>query len=298
KDFHVNFLTYVNKIYSKLISMKIQIHIVFDIQESELITPKIIERNLRDSGAVDITRENITETDILPSNFDTFLKNRRNKRLFVNFFGETILKLHSNNPSSPISMFVSGCFSDPTECFSCFKGNVSKNDLFSCNIDEGDSRIWFHVSLCEEKDILIFSKDTDSFMIGLPHISNLNKNIFINIGGSKAISEVFIHMNILFQNISNDYSLQSMDASGIGRTIQTVFISSGCDYVSSFKGFSKSFVFETFFKNCDFICGKDSVKANLGSLCNTSCEDSDLGFLAFMRLIVFFLLDVNQHFTI
>ncbi|CAH1780008.1 unnamed protein product, partial [Owenia fusiformis] len=75
KDFHVNFITYLNKVYSKLIDMKIPIHLVFDIQETDILTPKTLERTMRDSGVVDVTRESIRDTDILPSNFDTFIKN-------------------------------------------------------------------------------------------------------------------------------------------------------------------------------------------------------------------------------
>ena len=63
--------------------------------------------------------------------------------------------------------------------------------------------------------------------------------------------------------------------------VQSLFISTGCDFISYFKSFGKATILNNFFQYATFICGTNME----GSLEETHQHDREIGFLAFIRLI-------------
>ena len=64
--------------------------------------------------------------------------------------------------------------------------------------------------------------------------------------------------------------------------VQTLFICSGCDYVSFFAGFGKVTIMRHFFENAWFITGTQDIP---GTLADTPPDRVEEGFMSFVRLI-------------
>ena len=72
---------------------------------------------------------------------------------------------------------------------------------------------------------------------------------------------------------------------GLPQIFQTIFVASGCDYISFFSGIGKANFLRYFFKHDEFI---SSGKYNLpGTLADVNIEGNKInsGFLAFLRLV-------------
>ena len=63
--------------------------------------------------------------------------------------------------------------------------------------------------------------------------------------------------------------------------MQTLFISTGCDFVSYFKSLGKATILNIFFQHAEFICGANTP----GCLHHTLPHNRESGFLSFIRFI-------------
>ncbi|XP_071847719.1 uncharacterized protein [Apostichopus japonicus] len=91
-------------------------------------------------------------------------------------------------------------------------------------------------------------------------------------------------MNTFLQNLGNDLQLQKIgmdNLSLIPSFVQVLYICSGCDFTSFFKGHSKKGFLEVFFRDCEFITGIESD----GKLNDCGVSTWEKGLLAFCRLI-------------
>lgn len=93
--------------------------------------------------------------------------------------------------------------------------------------------------------------------------------------------EKYINLNKLIQAIDSDPDLSNLPEVNKGSIYQSIFIASGCDYVSFFSGYGKVTFVNTFCQHASFINGTDME----GSLCDTHGSSVTVGFLAFIRLI-------------
>ena len=69
----------------------------------------------------------------------------------------------------------------------------------------------------------------------------------------------------------------------LAQTLQTLFVCTGCDYISFFSGMGKATFLRYFFQYASFITGANAQ----GSLTNIQLQGDDYkhGFLAFLRLV-------------
>ncbi|VDH93405.1 Hypothetical predicted protein [Mytilus galloprovincialis] len=117
---------------------------------------------------------------------------------------------------------------------SILKGQVVDYDLASGNHEEADTRVWLHASVTTADQVIIYSPDTDVFFIGLPLVSDLNKTVYVQLRDSP-YNNSFLSMDKLVKCITlNDSLLQGLDSVLI--CMQLLFIYSGCDFVSYFRG--------------------------------------------------------------
>jgi hypothetical protein len=102
----------------------------------------------------------------------------------------------------------------------------------SANHEEGDTRVWFHAFKSTANRLIIYSPDTDTFLIGLPLIKKLTgKSIFVQLKIFSFDSE-FIDMTVLTDCLAHDLLLQGI--ADVEICMQNVYIMSGCDFVSFF----------------------------------------------------------------
>ena len=133
--------------------------------------------------------------------------------------------------------------SDTDKAFSVSRGRTEDYDLVHGNHEEADTRVWLHAAVSQTDQVIIYSPDTDIFVIGMPITLTLNKSVFIQLKDSP-YDCTFLNMNVLTELILNDIQLQNIPQ--VLDYIQLVYIYSGCDFVSYFRGFGKKTFFDVF----------------------------------------------------
>lgn len=180
---------------------------------------------------------------------------------------------------------LAGCFSDDGEndAIEIIGGEspvMNCLEQYRTNSEEADCRIWRHATQSTARKMLICSPDTDIYNIGLNYISSTSKHYIIKINAYSAIETSFIDLPNLHHALTNDPDLASVPRAYLANILQTLFICTGCDYVSFFKKVGKATFFNYFFQHAFFICG-----GNAGSLYETNLATRSNGFLAFIRLV-------------
>ena len=156
---------------------------------------------------------------------------------------------------------------------------------YTCNAVETDTRLWLHVRNTNSQQILICSPDTDIYHIGLPLQCTQEKQVIVQISAINSRELQLLHLNHLILAMRNDPDLANVDATILPSVLQTLFVTTGCDYTSFFSGIGKATFLRYFFQYASFITGNDSnIK---GTLADTALnmQTCSRGFLAFLRLI-------------
>lgn len=141
-------------------------------------------------------------------------------------------------------------------------------DYYS-NAEEADSRMWRHAVQCQANVVLIYSPDTDEYNIGFSHFNQHPKVTYI------------VQLNLMFRTVmKRDPEFGNLLQDKLCQIFQTLFVSSGCDYISYLKFIGKATTLNNFFQFSSFICGRNMV----GCLHQTS-DNKQSGFLSFIRLV-------------
>jgi hypothetical protein len=156
-------------------------------------------------------------------------------------------------------------------------------DEFSCNQPEGDTRTWFHVKMCRHRNqlILVSSHDTDLVFVGLqceriwrsPQRGGAGgeRRVFLQTTKRKDGLSLpdFIDMGRMHECILNHPQLQAIPLGKRVSTIVSLYVLTGCDYVSFIHGISKSAFLNALYKNAAFI---SSTRNGLGTLADWERE--------------------------
>ena len=182
------------------------------------------------------------------------------------------------------TLILAGCFSGTatnTAWVICGGQLVPQPEpLYNSNSPEADTLLWRHALQSNATKVLIYSPDTDVYNIGLGLITT-NKTTFIVQINTPQCDEKYLNLNQLLQALDDDPDLASLPVKNLGKILQTLYICSGCDYISYIHGHGKATVFNVFYQHAEFVCGQKME----GSLSETSHHKRDSGFLAFTRLI-------------
>ena len=145
--------------------------------------------------------------------------------------------------------------------------------------------LWLHAKRTSSNKILVLSPDTDVYMIGLPLQCTQDKDIIVQISDINSRELKLLYLKKLIAALSSDPDLANVASATHSTVLQTLFVVTGCDYISFFNGVGKARFLQYFFQHAEFITGE--VQYTNGSLSDTLL-DNDLhkqGFLAFLRLI-------------
>ena len=134
--------------------------------------------------------------------------------------------------------------------------------------------------------ILILSPDTDIYHIGLPLI-NENKYIIIQINSYSSKDLTYISILALKFALANDSDLAQLPHSVLPQIFQTLYVVTGCDYISFFSGLGKDTCKRYFYQYAEFITSGKGNTSTPGTLADISLENEDYEscFLAFLRLV-------------
>ena len=185
------------------------------------------------------------------------------------------------------SLLIAGGFEGEIEdtAWVVKKGSEPQPDSrYSSNAEETDTRMWISVEKTVYTNVLIRSPDTDCYHIGMTMLGAQDKSVIVQLNKYSSKELRFPHLSNLIQVLKNDPDLSSLTPDRIPQIFQTLFVSTGCDYVSYFSGIGKATFYKHFFQNAEFITsGKDQTP---GTLADVSLDGKyEKGFLAFVRLV-------------
>ena len=272
-----------------------EVRVLFDQNGTQGLSPKVIEQSRRDQNDENIFKlaSEINDDTELPNlsgskAWSTFLKNRQNKHHLCVYMFKTLLKLvQPKLVATSKVLIISGGFqralgiSDPITVYANSKGQAPYH--FQCNHEESDTQIWLHVKDTNCRKILIRSVDRDIAMVGLPLMEQFQqKQVYIQYDSSK--DGKYLHMNSLVKAVTDDDALSEINENLRCKIVQSLYICSGCDFVSYFKEKGKSTIFTILFQYASF------VNTSCSNLALTSPHIDNNGLNAFYRLIgcVFF----------
>ena len=187
--------------------------------------------------------DEIEDSRHIPSNWREHLLNCRNcKQNLVLYLSKYYLKTVSKSIMPGKSLILAGCFEDPinTTAWCIIRDGIPQpNPLQTCNAEETDTRLWLHCKQSTSDNILILSPDTDIYHIGLP-LNHGTKYIMIRINTYNSKDLCFLHLSSLINALNRDPDLSSVESSLLSQIHQTLFVVTGCDYISFFRGIGKA----------------------------------------------------------
>ena len=156
------------------------VHLVLDHAQRHGSSPKDVERSRRDHFTDEST--NCTDPQLLGlakpcptgDNWCKMLGCRSCKRNLINMISNGTMLLMQVQPIQPGQTLVTaGGFEGELQdqSWSVKAGQAPcQLPFLKANHEEADTRVWFHASKFSRA--IIYSPDTDTFMIGLPQFSN------------------------------------------------------------------------------------------------------------------------------
>ena len=105
----------------------------------------------------------------------------------------------------------------------------------------------------------------------------------IQVGPMNSRDLKFLDLTALSLALQNDPDLSGLEPHSLPQIMQTLFVCTGCDYVSFIKGMGKATFLRYFFQYASFISGPNSQ----GFLSDIELhnDSNKKGFLAFFRLV-------------
>ena len=262
-----------------------EVHVIFDSPGSMRETPKELEQRRRDSSVEHCEnheRVHLSSTTEIPSKWRALLACRKCKQCLTRYLGHEMLKLVQQLLSS-------------TQSFVCNIGEVaycvtSSGEKLSCpqlwtNADEADLRVWLHCVHSAGRRKLIFSPDTDVYHAGLTVVPLLPESeIIVQLSKTFKEGSKFLHMNRLLQALRSDPDLLGLPPLIRPQALQTLYVCTGCDYVSFFAGMGKVTFLSTFYQYASFIAGGTDTCGSIGEV---SLDTDSSACLSFFCLVGF-----------
>lgn len=159
---------------------------------------------------------------------------------------------------------------------------VPRPTLWS-NADEADLRVWLHCMHSQGYRKLIFSPDTDVYHIGLMVISLiLDTQVIVQLSQDHSEGARLLCLNTLLDALSNDPDLADIAPNLRPQAMQSLYFSTGCNYVSFFTGIGKASFMSTFFQYASFIAGGIDPPGSIGEFFLDTQSPSMLSFLCIL----------------
>ena len=89
--------------------------------------------------------------------------------------------------------------------------------------------------------ITVISPDTDVYHIELPLVSqSANKEVLVQVSPINSKEMKLVNLSALDTALGNDPDLAGLEAVNLAQILQTLFVCTGCDYISFFYGIGKA----------------------------------------------------------
>ena len=225
-----------------------QVHLIFDKQNRQLFDPKMFERKRRDDNAS--TKKSHTCTPFtpntqIPSKWMEYISCRTCKRSIVEAIGLSYLRNRLTQGQQVL--MLAGCFSGEGEDVPVLISGDSlpqPTDNYSSNA-EADICIWRHVQQVAATRILVYSPDSDVYNIGLGLFEEIRKDIIVQVNPISQDNK-YVQLAQLSEALKRDPDIASLNSECLNRVMQTLFIVTGCDYISYVKLIGKKTFLDIF----------------------------------------------------
>ena len=203
------------------------------------------------------------------------------------------MKTIKHNLKPHQKLYIAGAFEGnlkDTAWFVQGSDSPQPDPAYYCEAEETDTRIWLHARENSSRNILIVSADTDIYHIGCPLLQDIpNKHIVVQLSKMSSRELKYLDINALKKALANDPDLAHMDSNSLPQVMQTMYLATGCDYISFFSRIGKTTFLKYFFQHATFISsqGDESTPGSLSDV-DLHTKSYESGFLAFLRLIGFF----------
>ena len=124
-------------------------------------------------------------------------------------------------------------------------------------------------------------------MIGITLECAQSKDVVLQISNHNARERTYVlELSSLVKALENDPDLGRLNPSDLPQLLQTIYVGTGCDYISFFSQVGKARCLKYFFQHASFIIdeGNPSTSGSLVHTCLTN-NDRKHGLLSFLRLI-------------
>ena len=148
-------------------------------------------------------------------------------------------------------------------------------------LSASDTRVWLHAKHSAGPHKLVISPDTDVYHIGLPLISPTDK-VLVQLSKPSEKGLKLLDLCLLADILKRDPNLSHIADGDVAQIIQTLFVATGCDYVSFFSGIGKNFFF---FSNAMFIMADHPRALCTAFESKNLYEQAQSSLLPFIRLV-------------
>ena len=269
-----------------------EVHVIFDTPRRAQKTPKQFERNRRDNSSSVLSSHICVEVtsalQIPPKWRENFINCRDCKRKLSIFLTSHFLHSSAKKMQPGKVLLVAGGFTGSIEDTAwAVTNNLAPypNPRYTCNAEETDTRMWLHVKQTSYQKILIMSPDTDCYHIGMPLNHGSLKDVVVQLNKYTSKELNFFSLSAFITALETDPDLSSIPSNLLPQIFTTLFVATGCDYISFFSRIGKTTFYRYFFQHAEFVTsGRSSTP---GMLADVSIHDDafEMGFLAFLRLV-------------
>lgn len=200
---------------------------IFDNPEREKNTPKSLEQARRDSTSTVSPNHTceplLSSTKIPPLSCwrENYINCRKCKRQLVKLIGDYLLKNAGQHLKENQTLYIAGCFADTAWYTNGFR-DIQPDPRFFCNAGETDNRLWLHATKTLHNRVLIISRDTDVYHIGLPLPCTQTKEIIMQISALSSRELQLLNITNLVQAFKTDPDLALIEEEKAPKIMQTI----------------------------------------------------------------------------
>ena len=234
-----------------------EVHLVFDKPGREQFNPKQFEQSRRDKQmSTNHLHTTFAPNSRTPNGWQEVINCRECKQSIIEAIGLSLLQIGRFLVQFHQKIILANCFSGDGEnnAWLITAGDTSiptPLPQYLSNAEEANYRIWRHFAQCSVTNVLIYSPDTDVYNIGLHTSQSSSKQFLVQLNIPSSLEQKYVDINNLQTALYNDPDLPKGNLVDI---MQTLFIYTGCDYISYFKQIGKSSFFN-YFSNMHVLCG-------------------------------------------
>lgn len=261
-----------------------EIHLLFDDSGRQSENPKVFEQSRRDTSPNDHTCFVFFDDAEIPVKWQSTVKCRMCKRKLTTYLSDYFTRKITPFLTESQKYVTSGATETSTSVLVTKDAGARNWATIKSCVDESDTRLWLHLKHSTGRKKFILSPDTDVYHIGLPLVT-AGDSVLVQLSMPSDKELKVLNVNTLLDLLKRDPDLVHVPEVHIPRVLQTLFVATGCDYISFFSGIGKAYFLKVFFEHSRFIA-VDLMGPFVHSIAHDNLEEQAAASeLVFVRLV-------------